>query len=73
MKEAINFIEELKGDPDLSRKLKEAFEKITPLLKENTQIAKSKTFQILEELEDIQLSSYDRTQIWELTGLIEQP
>ena len=66
----ISMLEELKGD-STNKRFKEKAEQIITLLKLDSHLALEKARFILEEVEAFDLSSYHRTQVWDLISALE--
>ena len=64
-------LQELKGDSDVSRRFKEKTEKVITILTQNSELAVEKALLELEELSTLEASSYLRTQVWDVIGMLE--
>jgi len=61
----------LKEENGLSKKCREKIEQIIFLLQEDSQLVVEKALIILEELSSLEMSSYHKTQIWEVASMLE--
>ena len=61
---------ELKEDAEVSRRFKEKAEHIITILHQPSQIAVQKALSELEELGSLDTSSYHRTQVWDVIGML---
>lgn len=61
---------ELKEDIDISRRFKEKTEHIITILHEPSQLAVQKALLELEELGSLDATSYHRTQVWGVMGML---
>lgn len=64
-------LEELKGDADTSKTLKLKLESVLSLLNGDSELAVDKALILLEEINSLDLSSYHRTQVWDIISLLE--
>ncbi len=69
--DVIEQLELLQEDADLRKKMKEKLESIITLLKGGESLAIEKSLQQLAELNSRDVSSYHRTQIWDIISLLE--
>ena len=69
--EIVGYLEQLKNDGDVHRKFKEKAENIISLLQTKTELAVQKAILDLEELDSGEMSSYCRTQVWNVIGMLE--
>ncbi len=68
--EIIGLLQELKQD-STNKRLKEKAEQIIALVKQDSDLALEKARFILEEVESFELSSYHRTQVWDVISALE--
>lgn len=66
----IEHLSELKEDSDVSKRFKEKAERIITILHEPSQMAVQKAIFELEELTSSEVSSYHRTQVWDVIGML---
>lgn len=74
IKQAIDILLELEDDPSIPKNVRMQFKAILEILRsgEDFSIKLSKVFQILEEItEDPNLDPYTRTQIMNVSGILE--
>lgn len=71
LQEVLNSLEALKDDRDLGKKVKEKTELVISILKNNKALAIEKAMIELEELNSYEISSYHRTQVWDIISLLE--
>ncbi|MBI2668671.1 UPF0147 family protein [Candidatus Woesearchaeota archaeon] len=69
--EVIEQLELLQEDTDINKKFKEKIGGIINVLKEGKSLAVEKCLSQLEELNSKDVSSYHRTQIWDIISLLE--
>lgn len=69
--EALECLEMLNEDCDASKKIKQKTSVIITLLKNNQEFAVDKALMELEDLNSNNISSYHRTQIWDIVSLLE--
>ena len=69
--EVLTHLEQLKGDVDASKRFKECTEEIIGILNRESELAVEKAILRLEELDSLEMSSYCRTQIWNIIGMLE--
>tara|TARA_Y100000310_G_C20435483_1_gene693528 strand:+ start:150 stop:398 length:249 start_codon:yes stop_codon:yes gene_type:complete len=65
------YLDELKQDPDMTRKFKEKAEEVTVILNNEVDLALDKALLVLEEFSSSDLTSYNRTQVWDLISMLE--
>ena len=70
MQTIIENLSELKEDADVSRRFKEKAEQIITILHEPSQVAVQKALLELEELGSLDTTSYHRTQVWDVMGML---
>ena len=70
MQTIIENLSELKEDADVSRRFKEKAEQIITILHEPSQVAVQKALLELEELGSVDTTSYHRTQVWDVMGML---
>ena len=71
VKEVISYLDQLKDDPDISKRFKEKAGLIITLLMTDSDIAVDKALFALEELNASDLSSYHRTKVWDVISMLE--
>ena len=71
LKEAISYLELLKEETDLSKRCKEQTNKVINILGSNGDLFIEKALIELEELNNVEMPSYHRTQIWDVVSLLE--
>ena len=71
IKEVIAYLDQLKEDPDTSKRFKEKAQQIIILLNADAELAVEKALIALEELNSLDLSSYHRTQVWDVISMLE--
>jgi len=71
VQEAISLIQELKEDPGMNKRFKEKADSLIILLNEQTDLSLGKVMLALEELNSMELSSYHRTQVWDIISTVE--
>jgi len=64
-------LEQLGNDPEISKRIREKTEKVIAVLRENSDLAIDKALLQLEELESLEMTSYCRTQVWDIAGMLE--
>ena len=69
--EVIARLEELRGEFDSNKKLKEKMDVVISILNKNQDLVIEKALSELEELNSMNLPSYHRTQIWDVVSLLE--
>ncbi|MEK6900762.1 MAG: UPF0147 family protein [Nanoarchaeota archaeon] len=71
IKEVIDYLGQLQEDPDTSKRFKEKAQQIIVLLSGPADMAVEKALLALEELNSFDLSSYHRTQVWDVISMLE--
>ncbi|MBT3836084.1 hypothetical protein HOD05_01705 [Candidatus Woesearchaeota archaeon] len=71
LQEALGSLEMLQEDDDASKRIKEKANKVITLLNSQEEMAISKALMELEELNSNEISSYLRTQVWDIVSLLE--
>ena len=71
LQEVIGRLEELKGEFDANKRLKEKMDLVISILNKNQDLMIEKALSELEELNSLNLPSYHRTQIWDVVSLLE--
>ena len=71
IQEAINQLESLKEEDDISKKIKEKTDFIISTLKSAEELSLEKALIQLEEFNSIDLKSFYRTQIWSIISMLE--
>lgn len=61
----------LKDDQDGSKRFKEKTERVINILVRNEPLAAEKALLELEELHSLDISSYHRTQVWDIISMLE--
>ena len=69
--EITSCLELLKEENGISKKCREKIDQIISLLHDESQLVVEKALIILEELNTFDMSSYHRTQIWEVASMLE--
>lgn len=69
--DVVAHLEQLGHDPDVSKRVRERMEGVIAVLRENSDLAIDKALLQLEELEAVEMSSYCRTQVWDIVGMLE--
>ncbi len=64
-------LEQLKSDPDSSKKMREKVEQVFFILQEDSELAIDKALLCLEELERPEMSSPCRMLVWDLVSKLE--
>ena len=71
LQEVIARLEELRGEFDSNKKLKEKITAVILILNQDAELTIEKALSELEELNSLNLSSYHRTQLWDVVSLLE--
>ena len=71
LQEVVHYLESLKEDIDASKRFKEKTEAIIAVLTSNEELAVEKAIIGLEELNSLEMSSYNRTQVWDVISMLE--
>ncbi len=71
LREVVEHLSALKEESDVSKRFKEKTEKIIALLTGKSELAIEKALLELEELNSYEISSYHRTQVWDVIGMLE--
>ncbi len=71
VQDVISYLNQLKEDPDISKRFKEKTAQIILLLTQDSDIAVDKALFALEELNATDLSSYHRTKVWDVISMLE--
>ena len=71
LQEALESLEMLQEDQDASKRIKEKTHKVITLLNSQEEMSISKALMELEELNSNEISSYLRTQVWDIVSLLE--
>ena len=69
--EAIENLKALKDDSDTSKRFKERASHIITILESKGELTVEKALMELEELNNLDLSTYLRTQIWAIISILE--
>lgn len=69
--EVLDNLNLLKDDNDVSKRFKEKTEQVITILVRNEPLATEKALLELEELHSLDLSSYHRTQVWDIISMLE--
>lgn len=64
-------LQELKGEFDSNKKIKEKLDLAIAILHKNAVLAVEKALIELEELNSMNLPSYHRTQVWDVVSFLE--
>ncbi|MEK6951261.1 MAG: UPF0147 family protein [Nanoarchaeota archaeon] len=64
-------LEQLGHDPDVSKRVREKTGNVIAVLRENSNLAIDKALLQLEEMESFEMTSYCRTQIWDIASMLE--
>lgn len=71
IQEVVDYLDQIKDDPDTSKKFRVKTEEIITLLTGNSEMAVEKALLALDELSSSDLSSYHRTKIWDVVSMLE--
>lgn len=71
LNQVIEALECLKKDPMAVKRVKEKADQIILLLQQASETNLDKALRELEELDSSEISSYDRTLLWDLISLLE--
>ena len=71
LQEVVTRLEELREEFDSNRKLKEKITAVIFILNQDAELTIEKALSELEELNSLNLSSYHRTQLWDVVSLLE--
>jgi len=71
LQEVITRLEELRGEFDSNKRLKEKITAVILILNQDAELTIEKALSELEELNSLNLSSYHRTQLWDVVSLLE--
>lgn len=71
IQDVIARLEELKGEFNSNKKLKEKMDAVIFILTEGADLALEKALNELEELNSLNLASYHRTQVWDVVSILE--
>ena len=69
--EVVEYLEQLREDPDATKKFKEKADVIITILTNEPELAADKALFILEEMNSGDLPSYHRTQVWDVISMLE--
>ncbi len=69
--EAIENLQALKEESDVSKKFKEKANKVIAILESNVQLNVEKAIMELEEMSNSDASTYLRTQVWGVISILE--
>lgn len=69
--EVIDFLEMLKSEGDVSKRFKEKMQNIICILQKEENMFVEKALAAIEELNTLEMSSYHRTQVWEVASMLE--
>ncbi len=69
--EAIENLQALKEESDVSKKFKEKADKVIAILQSNKELNVEKAIMELEEISNSDASTYLRTQIWAVISILE--
>lgn len=71
LQEVINMLAELQEDKSSNKKIKEKSAVIVQLLQQGSEVSLEKAVLVLEELSSLEMSSYHRTQVWDILSSLE--
>ncbi len=71
VQEVIEFLQGLHDDQDASKRFKEKTTAVMKLLGSDEQLAVEKALLELEDLHSLDISSYHRTQVWDVISMLE--
>ncbi len=71
VQEAISFLEDLKQESDFSKRCKEKADSVISILGSNEELKIEKALIQLEELNNSDMPSYHRTQVWDIISVLE--
>lgn len=71
IQDAIELLQLLSKDEDAGKALRERVNSIITLITSKTPLALEKSLLELEELNSLEISSYLRTQVWDIVSLLE--
>ena len=69
--EVITFLEEMKEESGINKRFKKSANEVISLLQNNSLLAVEKAVSILEDVGSSDISSYHRTQVWEVVSMLE--
>ena len=70
LQEVLENLKFLKND-DVSKRFKEKTEQIIEILNSNQELVIEKALLELEEVHSLEISSYHRTQVWDIISMLE--
>lgn len=71
VQEIIDYLQQLTEDQDATKRFKEKASETIGLLNQNSDLATDKAIHLLEDLSSSDLSSYYRTQVWDVISMLE--
>ena len=71
IQEAISQLSDIRDDEDSSKKLVEKIVEVIEILSEDSELSISQALDKLEEASELDITSYVRTQIWDVVSLLE--
>ncbi len=71
VEDIISLLNEFKEEVGVSKRLREKMDKIIAFLDKKSEFSVDKALMELEELNSSDLSSYHRTQLWEVASMLE--
>ena len=71
LRQVLEYLSALKEESDVSKRFKEKTAAIITLLTGNAELAIEKALLELEELNSYEVSSYHRTQVWDVISMLE--
>ena len=71
IEEIIYFLEELKEEMGVSKTFKQKTEQMVSLLQQDSALVVKKALMVVEEMNQLDLSSYLRTKVWEVASMLE--
>ena len=69
--EVLDSLTVLKEDNDVSKRIKEKAEQVATILTSDEQLAIEKALLEFEEVQSLEMSSYHRTQVWDIISMLE--
>jgi uncharacterized protein (UPF0147 family) len=69
--EILDCLQDFREDPDVNKRLREKTDSVITVLQNEAELAVDKALLLLEELNSSELSSYHRTQVWDIIGMLE--
>ncbi len=69
--EVIEYLSELKEEPDCCKRFKEKAASVITILSSDVELPIEKALMELEDLNNIDMPSYNRTQVWDVISMLE--